>query len=426
MKPLRVALAGCGAVGSAFLHIVHERNREARHRPIEVVRVLVRDVARDRGVPFACERFTADLDTFLDTPADAVVEAVGGIEPMLTVARRTLEEGRDWVTANKALVAEHGAELAERARYTGAGFGTEAAVAAGVPVVAALRHSLAHCGVRSLRGILNGTTNYMLSALEEGVQWDAALDDARARGFAEADPGRDLEGLDAEDKIRVLAWFTFGIDPAELRVDRLPVPAAPHTLLADARRWGCVLRQVAEVRRVEGQLQAVVAPTFATDGSALQGTRFERNLVEIDTRDAGGLRLSGPGAGGRATASALLADLLRRHPAPSGGPLRGIAPCEGAWRWALGFDGGRAEVEQLEREAEARGVPLGRITRDGGRVRAEVEPSVLRTVRQLAQAVAGGDAALTIARRGEGCVLPSTTSRRQSAVSPFTPSETFP
>ncbi len=398
MTPLRVALAGCGAVGSAFLHLVHERNLGGRYRPIEVVRVLVRDAERERGVPLARDRFTTDIDDFIATSADVVVEAVGGIEPMLAVARCTLDRGRDWVTANKALVAEHGPDLARLARRHGAGFGTEATVAAGVPVVGTIRHALADTGIRSIRGILNGTTNYMLSALEEGEGWDSALADARARGFAEADPGRDLEGLDAADKIRVLAWMAFGIDPAVLVVDRLPVPVDPLALLADARRWGCALRQVAEVRKVDGGLQALVAPTFVADRSALQRTRFEYNLVEIDTCQAGVQRLSGPGAGGRATASALLADLLRRHPAPSGPSNEPVDSFEGEWCWSVGFDGGPRRLQLLQQRAGARSIALGATACDGERVHAQVGPTGLGVLQELIDEVAGGDARLTIAR----------------------------
>lgn len=424
MSPLRVALAGCGAVGSAFLDIVDERNRQGIGRPIDVVRVLVRDPTRERGVPIAADRFTADVDDFLEAPADVVVEAVGGIEPMLTVARRSLDRGRDWVTANKALVAEHGPGLALLARRSGSGFGTEATVAAGVPVVSTIRHALADTGIGAIRGILNGTTNYMISALEGGQPWDAALADARAKGFAEADPGRDLEGLDAADKIRVLAWLAFGIDPARLAVDRLPVPVAPRSLLADAARRGCALRQVAEVRRVDGGLQAVVAPTFVAGGSALHGTRFEHNLVEVDTREAGLLRLSGPGAGGRATASALLADLLRRHPAPEDRGGAEPPSSAGVWRWALGVDGGDEVVRALERAARARGVEVAAIERDRGRVRADLGASTLGAVEEVARAFAGGGAAL--ARLDDGCALPGHGVRPQSAGSPFTTSETFP
>lgn len=424
MTPLRVALAGCGAVGSAFLDIVDERNRQGLDRPIDVVRVLVRDPARDRGVPLPGDRFTDDVDAFLDTPADVVVEAVGGIEPMLTVARRSLDRGRDWVTANKALVAEHGPDLALLARRSGAGFGTEATVAAGVPVVSTIRHALADTGIGAIRGILNGTTNYMISALEGGQPWEAALRDARAKGFAEADPSRDLEGLDAADKIRVLAWLAFGIDPAALIVDRRPVPVAPRSLLDDAARRGCALRQVAEVRRVAGRLQAVVAPTFVPAGSALHGTRFEHNLVEIDTRQAGLLRFSGPGAGGRATASALLADLLRRHPAPEDRGLEAPRSTRGAWRWAVGFDGGRGVERSLERAARTREVEITAIERDGDRVRADLGATPLETVEEVVRDVAAGRGA--VARLEEGCALPRTAVRPQSAGSPFTPSETLP
>lgn len=426
MTPLRVALAGCGAVGSAFVDLVQERNAVAGRRPIDVVRVLVRDRHRRRKVLLPADRFTDDLDDFLSTPADAVVEAVGGIEPMLTLARRAMGEGRDWVTANKALVAVHGPALAEVARRAGVGFGTEAAVGAGVPIVATIRHALSESGIVGIRGILNGTTNYMLSSLESGAEWEGALADARARGFAEADPSRDLEGLDAADKIRVLSWLAFGVEPESLDLDVLTIPVPPAALLADAPHWNASLRQVAEVRRSEGRLHAVVAPTFVARGSALAGTRFEGNLVEIETAYAGVLRLSGPGAGGRATASALLADLVGRRPAPDPVSPSSSPGGSGDWRWAFGLEGGAGALRRLEHEAAGTGIEVRGRVRRSGRVQAAVGPAGVERVRALAERLAEGGDAPSVARLGEGCVLPPTASRPQSAVSPFTPSETFP
>ncbi len=302
MRPLRVALAGCGAVGSAFVEQVADWNRRRRGRgALEVVTVLVRDPSRRRrGIDR--RSITDDVGAFLAAPAEVVVEAVGGLDPALRIARHALASGRPWVTANKAVVARHGAALATEARRVGVEIGFEAAVGAGIPVVATLRQALAHDEVVALRGILNGTTNFLLTALERGAAWDDALAEARRRGFAEADPSRDLQGLDAADKLRILAWLAFGVDPASLEVDVVPVSRAGAA--------GAVMRQVAEVRRDSSGIRGCVGPVEVPRDSALGRTTDEGNLIEIDTVGAGRIRLSGPGAGGRATASALLGDVV--------------------------------------------------------------------------------------------------------------------
>lgn len=315
MTPLRVALAGCGAVGSAFVEHVAAWNRGRPTQTIDVVAVLVRDPARRRrGVD--PRRVTGDLDAFLTTPAEVVVEALGGLDPAHGIALRALEAGRPWVTANKAVLARHGSALAAEARRAGVDIGLEATVGAGIPVVATLRGALAHEEVVAVRGILNGTTNYLLTALERGVAWDDALSDAQERGFAEADPSRDLQGLDAADKLRILAWLAFGVGPEALEVDVAPVPSDPSALLAGTE--GAVVRQVAEVRRVGSAVRGWVGPARVARDSALGRTTDEGNLIEIDTVRAGRIRLSGPGAGGRATASALLRDVLRNLPGGAG------------------------------------------------------------------------------------------------------------
>lgn len=303
-----MALAGCGAVGSAFVEQVAAWNRRRWGRgPLEVVAVLVRDPSRRRrGIDR--RSITDDVGAFLAAPAEVVVEAVGGLDPALRIARHALASGRPWVTANKAVVARHGAALAAEARRVGVEIGFEAAVGAGIPVVATLRQALAHEEVVALRGILNGTTNFLLTALERGAAWDDALAEARRRGFAEADPSRDLQGLDAADKLRILTWLAFGVDPESLEVGVVPV--SPDSPVSRAGAAGAVVRQVAEVRRDSSGIRGCVGPVEVPRDSALGRTTDEGNLIEIDTVGAGRIRLSGPGAGGRATASALLGDVV--------------------------------------------------------------------------------------------------------------------
>lgn len=316
---LRVAVAGCGTVGGALLDLLAQHGpaiaRRARVR-YEVARVLVRDagVPRSTSVPRAL--LTDDLESFLATPADIVVEAIGGLDTAEAIARHTLGRGRRLVTANKALLRASGpalAALAERHRAAGAALDFEAAVGGGVPVVRLLRESLAGHGLRGVRGVLNGTTNYLLSRLEEGATYAEALQRAQRAGFAEADPTRDVTGLDAADKIAVLAWLGFGVDPAglEVRTAGLPAPGALERDVRRARAAGTVIRLVATATRVGDGVYARVAPKVLDAADPLARVRDEDNLILLESESCGVVSVGGKGAGGPATASAILADLLR-------------------------------------------------------------------------------------------------------------------
>ncbi|HEX8432706.1 MAG TPA: homoserine dehydrogenase, partial [Longimicrobium sp.] len=240
-RTVRVALAGCGVVGGELVRLLHGSAAEvgARHGVrFELVSVLVRDRNRPRPAELPDGVLTTDLATFLAARADVVVEAVGGTDVALRVAEAALGAGRRLVTANKAVVAAHGSRLAALARRSGGRLDFESAVGGGIPVVRALRDSLAFTGIERVRGILNGTTNFILTRLAEGWKYAAALDEARARGFAEADPTRDVSGADSADKIRILAWLAFGAPPASLPVRRRGIVPEPDRLARDASILG--------------------------------------------------------------------------------------------------------------------------------------------------------------------------------------------
>ncbi len=333
----RIALAGCGTVGGALLDLLARHCEELAARSgarFEVVRVLVRDATRPRSAALPHALLTDSLERFLATDADVVVEAIGGTTAAGTIARATLARGRRLVTANKALLRAEGPALAQLARvhaFQGASLDFEAAVGGGIPVVRALRDSLAGHGVRAIRGVLNGTTNYVLSRLEEGASFAEALRAAQCAGFAEADPTRDLTGLDAADKIAVLAWLAFGVDPTRLAVRTSGLGADIEARVAAARAAGQVLRLVARARSWSGGPEgpdgpggssrpgapvahATVGLECLAAGDPLARTRDEENAVVITSDSAGEIALHGRGAGGHATASALLADLLRPTP----------------------------------------------------------------------------------------------------------------
>ena len=349
-KVVRVALAGCGAVGSALLReLVARRDAIALRYGVEFVltRVLVRDVDRRRDATFDRGLLTNDVDEFLATGADVVVEAIGGLEPALRIAESALGRGRQLVTANKLLLAAHGSSLAARARANDTTLRYDAAVGGGVPILRLLDESLGAGGPARVRGILNGTANFVLSHIENGASFDEALDEARAAGFAEADASRDLDGRDAADKIALIAWTAFGIAPEALFVRRVSLLPAPQQFVRLASRLGARVRQVAECALVSDCVVASVEPLLVAPESALARTHHEGNHVDVFAGWRAPLSASGPGAGGLPTATALLSDLV----STSGVPRRGVGVCVStdgvrASRWAIEV---RAEPSALHR-----------------------------------------------------------------------------
>jgi len=313
-RVVRVALAGCGTVGASLVTLLRGQQAlfEARHAVrFELVRILVRDPAKDRGIALPRHLLTASVDEFLAADADVVVEAIGGFDPAERIVRGALAAGRHVVTANKALIAAHGPALQRLADDGGATLQFEAAVGGGVPVVRTLRGELGGHGVRTITGILNGTTNFLLTQVADGVPFGHALRDAQARGFAEADPSRDLQGLDAADKIAILAWLAWGVEPASVDVRVEPLPADPDALAAQAKARDGVAKYLAgAVREEDGTVHAWVRPVMIPRDHPLAAVRDEENAVHIDSASLGVLRLQGRGAGGSATASAVLGDLL--------------------------------------------------------------------------------------------------------------------
>ena len=318
LRDVRLALAGCGVVGGGLVRLLHNARDDIASRfgvRFSVEKVLVRHPDRDRHVPVDGTLFTNDLGAFLRTDADIVVEAIGGEEPALTIASAALANGRKFVTANKELIAAAGDKLSSLAheRETSIDFG--AAVGASAPVISTLRDLLGASPPRSVRGILNGTSNYVISELERGVSLELALAGARERGLAEADCSRDLDGRDAAAKLAIAAWIAFGIRPASLRIRRTGVLPLLPELVATASALGGRLRLIAECAQLDGdRVVAAVEPVVLSAGSAFARTVGEENRIEIDQGWSAPLSVSGPGAGGEPTASALLSDLLRDSP----------------------------------------------------------------------------------------------------------------
>jgi len=341
----RVALAGCGTVGGSLIRLLRERRPSIEQEQgvrFEMVGVLVRDLGRPRVVESAAGVITDELGAWLEHDADAVVEATGAVETALQIARATLGRGRRFITANKALIAAHGPELAGLARSTGGRLQFEAAVGGGVPVIRVLREALRHTGVRSVRGVLNGTTNYVLTRMAAGELLGEALYQARERGYAEADASRDLDGRDAADKIAILAWLAFGIEPAAVQVHRRDLTPHAEVLIRAARAHGGMLRQVAECTLTEGGVIAAVEPVIVPVTSPLAQAVGEENCVCVETRRSGTIRLFGPGAGGPPTAAALLSDLVATDSIEPGARAASpqARPDDRPHTWALALENG--------------------------------------------------------------------------------------
>jgi len=310
VRRLRIGLLGCGTVGSGLVELVaHERER-IRGRfgvDLEIGRILVRDRLKPR--PGIDRRLltTSALDV-LDGDCELVVEAVGGVHAAGSYVRRAIARGRHVVTANKALLAAAGGELFAAARRQGVTIGFEASVCGGVPVVGALRRGLAGDTIESIRGILNGTSNYVLCRMAEGLSRGDAVKLAQDRGFAEADPAMDLSGQDAMHKLQILAGLAFGGEPVRKAV-MLPISGSAADLKAAAEPPHSI-RQVAEARRVPGGIELSVGPEILEPGDPLARVRDEQNAVVIRGRAVGEVTFSGRGAGSLPTAAALLGDIL--------------------------------------------------------------------------------------------------------------------
>ena len=400
---VRVALAGCGAVGSALLREFDSRRTALAERvgiEVRVVSVLVRDRQRERDATFDRSLLTTDVNEFLATEADVVIEAIGGLDPARRIAETVLGRGQPLVTANKLLLALHGSSLAQLARVNGTTLRYDAAVGGGVPILRVLDEALGAGGPTRVRGILNGTANFVLTRIEAGASFDEALDQARAAGFAEADASRDLDGRDAADKIALIAWAAFGVAPESLPVRRQALLPDPARYVALGARLGASIRHVAECALVDGEVVASVEPVLAPHDSALARTRDEGNLAEVFTGWRAPLCASGPGAGGQPTAVALLSDLISTSAAPRRRELtRGARDDARGFRWAV----------------EVRGGPslLHRTVRCCGQVHTNDTASVSWTTVQCAtpseigallQALEGAGAEPIVVRYDEACV----------------------
>jgi len=312
-RPLTVVLLGGGTVGASVARLLVDNARDIQERvgaPVTLTAVAVRDMARARpGVP--AELLTDDAAAAATSGADLVVELIGGIEPARSLILAAMAAGSSVVTANKALLAEDGATLYEAAARHGVDLYFEAAVAGAIPLLRPLRESLAGDTVTKVMGIVNGSTNYMLTRMdEEGVEYDDVFAEATALGYLEADPSLDIDGHDAAAKAAILAELAFHTRVTLDDVHCEGISTVTANDVRAAQQMGFVIKLLAVAERTPGGVIVRVHPTMLPRDHPLASVRGSFNAVFVEAQSAGEVMFYGRGAGGDPTASAVLGDLV--------------------------------------------------------------------------------------------------------------------
>lgn len=312
---VRIGLLGCGHVGSALARLLDDNAELIESRAgvrIVVSKIAVRDLDRARDVRVSADAFTTDAESVVADPSiDIVVEVMGGIDPARTLIARALESGRSVVTANKELLAHHGHELIALAEASGVDLLFEASVGGGIPLIRPLRESLAGDRISRVMGIVNGTTNYILTRMtEDGSSFRDALAEAQELGYAEADPTADVEGFDAASKGAIIASIAFGARVVADDVHREGITGISGDDIASARDLGYVVKLLAIAEEIDGSVAVRVHPAMVPLHHPLAMVRDSFNALFIEGDAVGELMLYGRGAGGNPTASAVLGDLI--------------------------------------------------------------------------------------------------------------------
>ena len=316
-EPLGIALLGCGVVGSEVVRRLHANGAELAARvgaPLEIRGIAVRRPDRARDLPVPASLFTKDaLGLIARDDVDIVIEVVGGIDPTREWLLTALNAGKSVVTANKALLAEDGGSLHDAAAASGADLYYEASVAGAIPLLRPLRESLAGDRVHRVLGIVNGTTNFILSRMDEtGAGFADALDEATALGYAEADPTADVEAFDAAAKAAILAGLAFHTRVNAADVHREGISDVTAADIASAKAMGCTIKLLAVCERADDGTSIGVRahPAMIPRTHPLAGVSDAYNAVFVEAEAAGSIMFYGRGAGGAPTASAVLGDLV--------------------------------------------------------------------------------------------------------------------
>ncbi|MCX7624218.1 MAG: homoserine dehydrogenase [Thermomicrobium sp.] len=315
METVGIALLGVGTVGSAVVETVLRKGAEIGQREgitLEVRWGLARRVERVLAAGLPERAATTSIEPILEDPlVSVVVEAMGGEEPAATYMKRALEAGKHVVTANKEALSKHFAELVATARARNRALLFEASVGAGIPLMASLRQILTVNRIERIRGIVNGTTNFILTMMaEEGMAYHDALREAQRLGYAEPDPTADVEGYDAAYKLSILASLAAGTHIPPDRVDRRGITSVTPDQILDARARGGAVKLIAEAVARNGGWELRVQPVFVPGSDLLAHVRRNLNAIELTCDRVGSIVLYGPGAGPAPTAAALVADVL--------------------------------------------------------------------------------------------------------------------
>lgn len=310
----KIAIVGLGTVGSGVAQILLQNQEQVSHRagkPIELVHAVVRDLNKTRPVDLPDSIVTNNCDLAFGDDVDIVLELVGGTTFAKDVVIRALEAGKDVVTANKALVCEHGTEIFEVAKKNNCTVAFEAAVAGGVPIIEAVSQSLSANQITKIQGILNGTCNFILSQMfEEGRTYDEALKTAQDIGYAEADPFMDVSGTDAAQKLTILAQLAFG---TKVPTDDFLIQGIDSLGLNDlinAASLGFRIKLLATAKLTDGQLEMHTQPTLIREQRPMADVAGAYNMVEVVGDAVGETLFSGMGAGQMPTASAVVSDVI--------------------------------------------------------------------------------------------------------------------
>jgi homoserine dehydrogenase len=329
---LRIGVAGLGTVGASVLRILRDKSEMLTRqcgKPVTVTAVSARDRTQDRGIDLSgIAWFDDPVELAKSADIDVFVELIGGEDgPAKASVEAALRAGRHVVTANKALLARHGVALAKIAEDKGVLLNFEAAVAGGIPVIKAMRESLTGNTVSRVYGIMNGTCNYILTRMwEEGISFEACLKDAQRLGYAEADPTFDIEGNDTAHKLALLTSLAFG---TQIAADDIYLEGISNISLADIRaadELGYRIKLLGVAQKTDTGIEQRVHPTMVPTSSVIAQVHGVTNAVAIETDLLGELLLSGPGAGGNATASAVIgdiADIAKSRPGFQHGPVFG-------------------------------------------------------------------------------------------------------
>lgn len=315
MEKTNVGIVGFGTVGQGVAQLLLDHgDRTARHagRTLWLKHVVVRDMAKPRDVELPDGLLTDDLETLInDDSVEVVAQLIGGIEPARTIMLKLLKSGKNVVTANKALLAEHGPELFDLARQLGRSIAFEASVAGGIPIIANISQCLSANQVGSLQAILNGTSNYIISKMDsEGADYSAALANAQELGLAESDPTMDVDGTDAAQKLAILAHLGFGARVHWTEIPKRGIDSIEKCDMKFAKHLGYRIKLIAYAKLAQTGIQLVVAPMMIKVGQPLAEVRDNYNAIKVEGDAVGPVFFHGQGAGQMPTASAVVADLI--------------------------------------------------------------------------------------------------------------------